>query len=80
MYAFIVNNVFNNWKGDGTIKTFLAEVGTPELRLDIAIKTFNSISGFYVIVEEGWYVIHSPILANSENAGPKLEIAPIDFM
>ena len=77
MYAFIVNNVFQNWSGNGTIKSFLAEVGTPELRLQVATHTFNSISGFYVVVEDGWYVIHNPRLADPEKAGPKLVLPPI---
>lgn len=54
MYAFIVNNLWSNY-GSGDMACFLRDVGTPMLSMaPNEGKSFNSVSGFYVKVEEGW--------------------------
>jgi hypothetical protein len=54
MYAYIVDSLWQQYPNKDYAE-FLRIVGTPALVTDPA-GAFNTVSGFYVLVENGWYV------------------------
>jgi len=54
MYAYIVDSLWQQYPNKDYAE-FLRIVGTPALVTDPAT-AFNTVSGFYVFVESGWFV------------------------
>ena len=54
MYAYIVDNLWSQYPNKNYAE-FLRVVGTPALVTD-PDGVFNSVSGFYVKVENGWFI------------------------
>jgi hypothetical protein len=54
MYAYIVESLWEKYPNKDYAE-FLRLVGTPAIVTD-PMGIFNTVSGFYVLVEPGWYV------------------------
>ena len=67
MYAFIVSSSWETFKNsvpDATYAGFLRSVGTPCVKMETG--TFNSVSGFWLKVEEGWGITFNSLLVSND--------------
>jgi hypothetical protein len=67
MYAYVVNNAWQQWSSQD-MASFLREVGTPILKQSLEdTSAFHEASGFYVFIEEGWAVRFNAQLFYNKN-------------